>query len=75
MTRAQQLEWLLTMLATLGEPDFYGEVRIQFNGGQVTTLYATRSHKPAPLSHKQMTSQEYKIHQDLQRTLGEMTHG
>lgn len=56
-----KLDWLTTILNTLAQKGFYGEVTINFQDGEVTLARVGQTHKPPPKRFNQMTAEEYRL--------------
>lgn len=70
MTKTEQVLWLATLLATLAQSQFYGEVTVQIQKGDITIGRVNQTVKPVVKPFKEMTAVEYKMHRDLEKILG-----
>lgn len=74
MKPGDHLYWAASLIATLAASEFYGEVTIQFQQGKISVARIEQTLKPDTSAYKQMTAQQYRLHQELQR-LTEGKHG
>lgn len=69
---ADDIHWCVTLLSTLAASGFYGDVVLQFTDGQLTLGRVNQTLKPAAAKFKDMTAQQYRMHQELQALLQRM---
>lgn len=68
--RAAELHWVVTLLASLVDARFYGDVTLSFQSGSPTLARVSQTHKPEARPFKEMTVTEYTLHQELDKFLG-----